>query len=118
MLGSTFCCNRLETNMPRGLRSITVAGQQYRWRFDETLVVIPEGRSGPQLRVKWGWRDWLEPEGPGPEPVVVMPAFVALAIQAGLQHGWTPEINGPPVVMTYTDWSFRLASETDTGTGE
>jgi hypothetical protein len=51
--------------MAEGMRRIVVDGQPFRWRFDDVLVVIPGDRSGPQLYVDWGWRDWLEPDGPG-----------------------------------------------------
>ncbi len=63
--------------MAERLRPIAVDGYRFRWRFDGRLVVIPEGRSGPQLYVEWGWRDWLEPEGIGSSPSIVTPQFVA-----------------------------------------
>ena len=74
--------------MAEGLRAIAVDGRRFRWRFDQRLVVIPSDRSGPQLRVDWGWRDWLEPEGPASEPWIVTPRFVAEAIRFALSHGW------------------------------
>jgi hypothetical protein len=55
------------------LRRIVVDGMSYRWRFDEGLVVIPGGRSGPQLYVDWGWQDWLEPDGRGPNRTSSLP---------------------------------------------
>lgn len=67
--------------MAKRMRRIMVDGQRFRWRFDEVLVVIPGNSSGPQLYVDWGWRDWLEPEGPGPAPQIVAPCFVAAAIR-------------------------------------
>ena len=87
--------------MSGGLRPITVEGRRFRWRFDRDLVVIPEGRSGPALRVDWGWRDWLEPgeAGPGPEPRVVTPRFVAEAIGFALSLGWPPSSDGGPLAL-------------------
>jgi hypothetical protein len=94
--------------MPARLRPITVDGMRFRWRFDERLVVVPEGRSSPQLRVEWGWVDWLEPDGPGPEPQVVTPRFVADAIRSALAQGWDPDQNGPPLLLAYEGGSFRV----------
>lgn len=51
----------LNDAMAQRMRGIEVEGVPYRWRFDGVLVVIPSDRSGPQLYVDWGWRDWLEP---------------------------------------------------------
>lgn len=95
--------------MAKGLRPIRVDGHEFRWRFDGHLVVIPAGRSSPQLRVDWGWQDWLEPEGAGAEPSVVTPRFVAAAIQFGLAHGWSPEESGP-LAIGFEVGNFRVAS--------
>lgn len=97
--------------MADALRPITVDGHRLRWRFDGHLVVIPEGRSGPTLRVDWGWRDWLEPDGPGEEPRIVTPAFVAQAARFALAHGWNPAENGPPLKLDYGPAGFRLADD-------
>ncbi len=91
--------------MVHGLRPIAVDGYQFRWRFDGRVVVIPEGRSGPQLRVEWGWRDWLEPEGAGASPEVVTPQFVAAAIRFALAHTWTDD--GRNVTLGFEDGCFR-----------
>ena len=96
--------------MAEQLRRITVEGRQFRWRFDRRLVVIPEDRSGPQLHVDWGWRDWLEPEGSGPEPHVVAPRFVAEAIRFALKNGWHPEMNGPSHWLTFQEGCFVEAA--------
>ena len=69
-------------------RRIVVNGVPYRWRFDEVLAVIPGDCSGPQLYVDWGWRDWLEPDGPVGKPLVVTPRFVAEAIRFATAQGW------------------------------
>ena len=93
--------------MAAGLRPIAVAGRRFRWRFDERLVVVPEGRSGPALYVEWGWRAWLEPEGPGPEPWIVTPRFVAEAITFALGSGWQPEGDRAPRFLEYDSSGFR-----------
>lgn len=95
--------------MAEGLRPIVVAGRRLRWRFDDDLVVIPAGRSGPQLVVAWGWRDHLEADGPGAAPQVVTPAFVAAAVRAALDLGWNPDANGPPTRLGYADGRFAPA---------
>ena len=95
--------------MAEGLRSIVVESQCFRWRFDERLVVIPGDRSGPQLYVEWGWRDSCEPEGPGAEPWVVTPAFVADAIREGLRLGWAPAERGVPVRLWFDGTRFERA---------
>ena len=76
------------------------------------VVVIPADRSGPQLRVRWGWRDfWLEPpHGAGPEPQVVTPRFVAAAIRFALAHGWEPDVNGPPFLLDFNNDKFLVAN--------
>lgn len=89
------------------LRPIVVDGQRFRWRFDERLVVIPAEGSRPQLYVDWGWRDWCEPEGPGGEPYVVTPRFVAEAIRFGLTRGWGSEPASKPMHLTLEDGNFR-----------
>jgi hypothetical protein len=98
--------------MTDGLRPITVDGRCFRWRFDGRLVVIPADRSGPQLRVDWGWRDWLEPEGRGPEPSVVTPSFVAEAVRFALANGWQPERTGPPFRLGFGACCFRVTGNT------
>src|SRR5436189_5184422 len=89
--------------MGERLRWIVVDGQPYRWRFDDVLVVIPGDRSGPQMYVDWGWRDHLEADGPGAEPQVVTPKFVAEAVRFAVAHGW-PSANGAgPIRLGYQD---------------
>lgn len=96
--------------MGKGMRRIVVDGQSYRWRFDEVLVVIPHRSSGPQLYVDWGWRNWLEPEGPGPAPPIVTPRFVAAAIRFALAQRWQSEVSGPPLRLVFESGSFRVVS--------
>lgn len=95
--------------MAAGLRPIVVEGRRFRWRFDERLVVVPRDRSGPALFVEWGWRDGLEPEGPGPEPRIVTPRFVAAAIAFALANGWPPERAGAPLRLEYDGRDFRVS---------
>lgn len=94
--------------MAERLRRIMVDGQPFRWRFDSVLVVIPARRSGPQLYVDWGWRDWLEPGGSGQEPSVVTPRFVAAAIRFALAQGWQPTVSGSPWRIGFERDSFRV----------
>ncbi|MBN9523824.1 hypothetical protein J0H58_35825 [bacterium] len=88
------------------LRRIVVDGRPFRWRFNDVLVVIPVGRSGPQLYVDWGWRDWLEPDGPGAEPHVVTPRFVAEAVRFAAARGWPSAVGGRPLRLGYQDGTF------------
>lgn len=98
--------------MGKALRPIRVDGLQLRWRFDGRLVIIPAGRSSPQLVVDWNWQDWLEPEGPGEEPSVVTPRFVAAAVRFALAHGWQPSSSGSrPLRVGFQDGSFTLAAQ-------
>jgi hypothetical protein len=93
--------------MAAPLRRIVVDGVPYRWRFDDVLVVIPGDRSGPQLYVEWGWKDWLEPEGPGSPPNVVTPRFVAEAIRFAVARGWPSLIEGKPLNLAYRNGVFE-----------
>jgi len=92
----------------RGMRSITVGNVQFRWRFDERLVVIPKSQSSLPLDVDWGWQDWLEPEGPGPAPQIVTPQFVAQAIDFALANGWQPQLHGPPIRLAFHENQFEF----------
>lgn len=92
------------------LRPIVVDGQSFRWRFNDVLVVIPGDRSGPQLYVDWGWRDWLEPDGPGSEPHVVTPRFVAGAVRAAVAMGWPSDVPGPPLRLGFQGGRFTVAA--------
>ena len=74
-------------------------------------MVIPEGRSGPQLHVEWGWHDWLEPEGPGNEPMVVTPLFVAEAISFALLQGWQPTLTGTRFSISYSGGHFLSSGQ-------
>jgi hypothetical protein len=93
--------------MRAGFRKIIVQGQGYRWRFDGRLVVIPAAHSGPPLYVAWGWRDWLEPEGLGNEPMIVTPRFVASVIRFALGYGWGSQSSKSAVQLAYKDGSFH-----------
>ena len=97
--------------MAEGMRRIVVDGQPFRWRFDDVLVVIPGDRSGPQLYVDWGWRDWLEPDGPGAEPLVVTPQFVAGAVRFAAALGWPSGTDGCPLRLGFQAGSFTLATK-------
>jgi hypothetical protein len=90
------------------LRRIVVDGVPFRWRFNDVLVVIPGDRSGPQLYVDWGWRDWLEPDGAGAEPHVVTPKFVAAAVKFAVSMGWPSTTGGKPMRLGYEDGSFTI----------
>jgi hypothetical protein len=94
--------------MAEGMRRIVVDGQPFRWRFGNVLVVIPGNRSGPQLYVDWDWRDWLEPNGPGAEPLVVTPQFVAEAVRFAVAHGWPSVKAGNPLRLGFQAGSFML----------
>lgn len=96
--------------MAEGMRRIVVDGQPFRWRFDDVLVVIPGDRSGPQLYVDWGWRDWLEPGGPGAEPLLVGPRFVAEAVRFAVAQGWPSATGGSPLRLGFEAGSFALAT--------
>jgi hypothetical protein len=96
--------------LAQSFRSMVVDKHQLRWRFDERVVVIPADRSGPQLYVDWGWQDWLEPEGPRPEPLVVTPRFVAAAIQFALAHGWQPFAGGQPLRLGFQGNAFSVVA--------
>ena len=97
--------------MAERMRRIVVDGQPFRWRFDDVLVVIPGQRSGPQLYVDWGWRDWMEPEGPGAEPLVVTPRFVAEAVRFAVAHGWPSVTVGRPLRLGFQGGSFTLVAK-------
>ena len=97
--------------MAEGMRRIVVDGQPFRWRFDDVLVVIPGDRSAPQLYVDWGWRDWLEADGPGAEPLVVTPRFVAEAVRFAVAHGWPSATDGSPLRLGFQAGSFTLAAK-------
>jgi hypothetical protein len=92
------------------LRRIVVDGMSYRWGFDDVLLVIPGDRSGPQLYVDWGWRDWLDPDGPGAEPLVVTPRFVAEAVRFAVAQGWPLDTAGRPFRLRFQGGSFTLVS--------
>ena len=97
--------------MAEALRRIVVDGVPYRWRFDDLLVVIPRDRSGPQLYVDWGWRDWLEPDGPGAEPLIVTPRFVAEAVRFAVAQGWPSATGGRPLHLGFQDGHFAVAAQ-------
>jgi hypothetical protein len=97
--------------MAERMRRIVVDGQPFRWRFDDVLVVIPGDCSGPQLYVDWGWRDWLDPDGPGAEPLVVTPRFVAEAVRFAVAHGWPSATGGSPLRLGFQTDSFTLAAK-------
>ena len=97
--------------MAQAMRWIVVDGQPFRWRFDDVLVVIPGDRSGPQLYVDWGWRDWLEPDGPGDEPLVVTPRFVAEAVRFAAAHGWPATAGGSQLRVGFKGDRFTLTTK-------
>jgi hypothetical protein len=97
--------------MAAGLRRIVVDGVTYRWRFDDVLVVIPGDCSGPQLYVDWGWRGWLQPDGPGAGPLVVTPRFVAEAVRFAIALGWPSPTGGQALRLGFKDGSFTLVAK-------
>ena len=97
--------------MAERMRRIVVEGQPFRCRFDDELIVILGHFSSPQMYVDWGGRDWLEPEGPGPEPLVVTPRFVAAAVRFALAHGWRPSAEGRSLRLGFQDGSFTLTAK-------
>jgi hypothetical protein len=97
--------------MAEQLRRIVVDGVPYRWRFDDVLVVVPGDRSGPQLYVDWDWRDCLEPDGPGSEPHVVTPRFVAEAVRFATAQGWPSAVGGPPLRLGFVDGVFNAGAK-------
>src|SRR5690242_7744697 len=94
------------TPMAERMRRIVVDGQPFLWRFDDVLVVIPGDRSSPQLYVDWGGRDWLELDGPGNEPLVVTPRFVAEAVRFSMAHGWPTASSGRPLRLGFQGGGF------------
>jgi hypothetical protein len=94
--------------MAHRLRRIIVDGVSYRWRFDDVLVVIPGDSSSPQLYVDWGWRDWVEPDGPGAKPLIVTPRFVADAVRFAVAHGWQSSEVGRPLRLGFKGGSFTV----------
>jgi hypothetical protein len=97
--------------MSETLRQIVVDGVPYRWRFYDVLVVIPGDRSGPQLYVDWGWRDWLEPDGTGRKSLVVTPRFVAESVRFATAQGWPSPTDGRPLRLGFHDGSFTLVAK-------
>lgn len=97
--------------MAERLRRLVVDEVAYRWRFDDVLVVVPGDRSSPPLYVEWGWRDWLEPDGPGAEPRVVTPRFVAAAVRFGIANGWPSTAGGPPLRLEFQGGCFTVAAD-------
>ncbi|AWM40401.1 hypothetical protein C1280_27720 [Gemmata obscuriglobus] len=87
-----------------------VDGRPFRWRFNDVLVVIPGDRSGPQFYVDWGWRDWLEPDGPGAEPHVVTPRFVAEAVRFAASLGWPSTAGWAPLRLGFQGGRFTAAA--------
>ena len=94
--------------MSKSLRSIVVDGARFRWRFDERVVVVPDGRSGPPLYVEWDWKEWTEPEGAGPKPLIVTPRFVADAIRSAVSMGWSPTEEKRPWHLQFKNQGFQI----------
>lgn len=99
--------------MAEGLRRILVDGALCRWRFDGVLVVVPGDRSGPPFYVEWGWRDWLEPDGPGAEPHVVTPRFVAGAVRFASALGWPSDVGGRALRLGFQGGNFTVPTPDD-----
>ena len=99
--------------MRKKLRAITVSQLEFRWRFNEKLVVVSETSNSCPLYVDWGWTCWFEPEGPGPEPCIVTPKFVATAIQFALENGWEPGSSQPSFYLGFENEQFILNDITD-----
>ena len=97
--------------MPRGMRPLTVDGRRFLRRFDKRIVVVPEGRSRPQLYVDWGWCDWLEPDATPAETQIVTPKFVSEAVRYAIERGWCQQENVPPMRLQFENGSFFLTGE-------
>jgi len=98
--------------MSKNLRPIVVDGAGFRWRFDERIVIVPDGRSGPPLYVEWGWMDPFEPDGAGgPKPSIVTPRFVAEAIRSAMSLGWSPDKEAQPWHLFFADGSFQIRQQ-------
>jgi len=78
----------------KGLRSITVNGQQFYWKFNGKVIVISDEIKNSFLIVDFGWYDvWLyvndkENRPPNFEPKSVTPKFVCDSIIYALTQGW------------------------------
>ena len=78
----------------KGLRSITVKGQQFYWKFNGKVIVSSDEIKNSLLIVDFGWYDvWLyvndkENRPPDFEPECVTPKFVSKSIMYALTQGW------------------------------
>ncbi|MEL6561071.1 MAG: hypothetical protein AAFQ94_22960 [Bacteroidota bacterium] len=78
----------------RGFRKIVIDGKNYRWKFDQILIVIRENKKNDRLEVDIGWYDeWLylndlenKPKSTFPESVT--PSFVKDAVMFASKSGW------------------------------
>ena len=97
----------------KGLRKITVDGQEYYWKFRGVVKVYREQGTFAQLSVDFGWFDkWLyigDPPNEHPpdfSPETITPKFVAEAIRYARGRGWTEGQMG----LDFKDGSFSLSS--------
>ncbi|WP_378174094.1 hypothetical protein [Aquimarina sp. SS2-1] len=78
----------------KGLRSITVDGQKFYWKFDGKVMVYSDQIKNGLLIVDFGWYDtWLfvndNDNRPSDfEPKSVTPKFVSESISFALTKGW------------------------------
>lgn len=78
----------------KGLRSITVNGHQFYWKFNGKIIVNSNEIKNSLLIVDFGWYDvWLyvndkENRPPDFEPKSVTPHFVSKSISYALSKGW------------------------------
>jgi hypothetical protein len=103
----------------RGLRSITVNGTVFRWRFtpgekDSILIVYGHVTGCQALKVHLGsWLEWLGMYFPRAEsqlPKIILPDFTRQAIESGLAGGWTPDEKGVAFEMEWKDEGFSVPS--------
>lgn len=96
----------------KGLRSITVDHQKYYWKFNEKIVIFPEGDPNCILTIDFGYFDiWLfvndqEHRPPYFEPKPVTPKFVSESIQFALENNW----KGKKMDVEYRNTIYNIKS--------
>jgi len=102
----------------KGYRRIVVGGRRFKWRFEDRIVVVPDGLAGRRvLDIDFGWFDcWLyvnDPTERPPEfsPQVATPAFVSSAIEFALKNGWNTDVRGGRFMLKYSaDDGFQTST--------
>lgn len=78
----------------KGMRTITVNGQKFYWKFRDKVIVSSSEFENSILIVDFGWFDvWLyvndkENRPPDFEPKSVTPKFVSESISFAIAEGW------------------------------